>query len=158
MANSVWIGPFGISNNGSGIVFSSPGLFPDGSTSTPSVAFSASPTTGIFRSAAGGIGLTFNQYTYGFFGSALSILQGVPVAWTSSSNVDGGTDTGISRISAGVLGIGTGAQGSFAGTLKVDTVNAVTAYQANGTPGVATFGPSVVTSITVKNGLVTAIS
>ena len=38
------------------------------------------------------------------------------------------------------------------------TVNMQGAIQSNGTPGVATFGPSVVTSITVKNGLITAIS
>ena len=44
------------------------------------------------------------------------------------------------------------------GTVKTGTVNAVTAFQANGTPGVATFGPSAIASITVRNGIITAIS
>jgi hypothetical protein len=61
-------------------------------------------------------------------------------------------DTCISRLAAGVIGIGTGATGSVAGTLDA------TLYRAAGTAGVATFGPSAVTSITVKGGIITAIS
>jgi hypothetical protein len=38
------------------------------------------------------------------------------------------------------------------------TINSVGVFKANGTSGVATFGPSAVASITVKNGIVTAIS
>lgn len=38
------------------------------------------------------------------------------------------------------------------------TVNASGVYYADGTAGVASFGPSAVASITVKNGLITAIS
>lgn len=37
-------------------------------------------------------------------------------------------------------------------------MNVTTGYAAGGTAGVATFGPSVVTSITVKGGIITAIS
>lgn len=42
----------------------------------------------------------------------------------------GGADTGISRDSAGVVDIGTGAQGSVAGSLKAATVTASTAINA----------------------------
>lgn len=51
-----------------------------------------------------------------------------------------------------VLGAATG------GDKGAGTINAAGAYYANGTVGVAAFGPSAVTSITVKNGLITAIS
>ncbi len=40
-------------------------------------------------------------------------------------------DTGISRISAGVLGIGNGSAGDFSGTLKATIVNAGTGFQVN---------------------------
>lgn len=41
------------------------------------------------------------------------------------------------------------------GTVTAPTVNATTNFQANGTAGV-TFGPSAITTLTVKNGIVTA--
>lgn len=44
-------------------------------------------------------------------------------------------------------------------TLTVNGILNVTGiYKANGVSGVASFGPSVVTSITVVNGIITAIS
>jgi hypothetical protein len=71
----------------------------------------------------------------------------------------GGTpDAGMSRLGAASFSLGTVTQGDFTGTLKLATVNAVTSYQANGVAGVATFGPSAVASITVKQGIITAIS
>jgi hypothetical protein len=41
-------------------------------------------------------------------------------------------DVGLSRLSSGVLALGNGSAGSFAGTLKTTTVNAVTGFQQNG--------------------------
>lgn len=42
------------------------------------------------------------------------------IAWNSAVNLSSGSlDTGFSRIAAGLLGVGTGATGSFAGSLKL---------------------------------------
>ncbi len=70
----------------------------------------------------------------------------------------GSVDVNLSRLSAGNLALGNGTAGDFTGTFKTGTVNAVTGFSANGTAGVATFGPSAVASVTVKNGIITAIS
>lgn len=43
-----------------------------------------------------------------------------------------GQDTGLSYISPGVIGVGTGALGSFAGTLKGATINATSGFQVAG--------------------------
>lgn len=70
----------------------------------------------------------------------------------SATNSVNGVDSSFSRISAGVVGVGTGAQGSSAGSVRAK-------YQSSdGTAGVAAFGPGVVTSITVKDGIIVAIS
>lgn len=69
-----------------------------------------------------------------------------------AATVTGALDAAFSRIGAGIIGVGTGAAGSVAGTLDA------TLYKAAGTAGVATFGPAAVASITIKGGLVTAIS
>ncbi len=70
----------------------------------------------------------------------------------------GSVDVNLSRSAAATLVVGNGTAGDFSGTLKATTINAVTAFSANGTAGVATFGPGAVTSVTVKNGIITAIS
>lgn len=44
------------------------------------------------------------------------------------------------------------------GTVTAATVNSTSAYQASGVAGIATFGPSAVASITIKQGIVTAAS
>ena len=55
-------------------------------------------------------------------------------------------------IAAGVVGVGTGAAGNSVGSIRGK-------YQSSdGTAGVATFGPGAVASITVKDGIITAIS
>ncbi len=75
-----------------------------------------------------------------------------------AGNTIGSVDVNLSRLSAGNLAVGNGTAGDFTGTIKTGTVNAVTGFSANGTAGVATFGPAAVVSITVRNGIVTAIS
>ncbi len=57
-----------------------------------------------------------------FNGSGLVMKSGGLVGWTSSGDYLGPVDTGLSRISAGVLSIGTGAPGSFAGSLKLTNI------------------------------------
>jgi hypothetical protein len=60
----------------------------------------------------------------------------------------------LNETGTGGLQLGTPAGGDKG----AGTINASGAYWANGVAGVATFGPGAVTSITVKNGIVTAIS
>lgn len=51
-------------------------------------------------------------------GTAFSLQASQALGWTSSTtNALGTPDTGISRVSAGIVGVGTGAKGSVAGTI-----------------------------------------
>lgn len=93
---------------------------------------------------------------------ARSAAAGI-LSWAASGGPAQASDSGISRISAGILGVGTGAAGSFAGSLKLTDLTAVGNIQgayksSDGTAGVSSFGPSAVTSITVKDGIIVAIS
>ena len=62
---------------------------------------------------------------YGEFASTQGLISlyssaGSPgILFTATANAENGRDTGITRTAAGVLGIGTGAAGSFAGSLKL---------------------------------------
>lgn len=122
MANSTWIGPFGVFT-GSAFIFTAPVLFPDGSSALPSIAFSGEPTLGLFRPGAGNLGLNTSSghVSIDFAEDVFTFTSGLRFGWTNSATnaFTGGLDTGLSRISAGLLAVGTGAQGSFAGTLKL---------------------------------------
>jgi hypothetical protein len=115
---------FGYSESGGALIFCNNGII-----------------THIFNSATGGDFYLASGGNVGFQS-------------TSTVSVGSGGDTNISRISAGVLGVGTGSQGSTAGTLKANTVNAVSGFQVNGTAlaaqnlsnGVTGGGPVVLTN------------
>jgi hypothetical protein len=131
-------------------------LFADGTSTVPSIAFSAEPATGISRSGASAIRISLNVGgpTFSFQSNGMFLLT------NASSNLVMGIslDSNLSRLGAASLAIGNGNIGDFTGTLKLATLNAVTSYQANGVAGVTTFGPAAVASITVKQGIITAIS
>lgn len=57
MASSIFLWPGFFSSNGSGIVFAQSGLFPDGTTALPGIAFALEPSSGLQRSGAGDISL-----------------------------------------------------------------------------------------------------
>jgi hypothetical protein len=84
--------------------------------------------------------------TYVHYGS------GVQLGWSSTTAAATTSDTGFSRISAGVVGVGTGAAGSTAGTLEA------TNYQVGGTANTGAGTYTAITSITVAGGIVQAIS
>lgn len=65
-----------------------------------------------------------------------------------------GTNYAMTLFNAGGLNLGA----PTGGDKGLGTINAAGAYYANGDAGVASFGPSAVASITVKNGIITAIS
>lgn len=52
------------------------------------------------------------------------------IGWSSTSNFYDAKDVNISRISAGLLGVGTGAQGSFAGDLKFASATSTGSFDA----------------------------
>lgn len=158
MANSIWVSPFA-TFNGSAAVFTSPVQLPDGSAAAPSLTFGSSGP-GWYRISAGVIGLGASGTATPFVAignSGIFLSASNPIAWSATADAFGSDDVGVSRLSAGVLGIGNGNAGSFAGTLKVATINATTAFQINGVAG-ANFGPGAAVSLTIVNGIVTAAS
>jgi hypothetical protein len=85
---------------------------------------------------------------------------------SSSTSIFNAADTALSRLSAGVMGLGTGATASFAGSLKLtqlfrdrtDTAAATTGAQTiNKAAGSVNFAAAA-TSLVVTNSLVTASS
>ena len=55
-------------------------------------------------------------------GGQIRFAYTTPVGWSSNNDpISGTTDTAFTRISAGLIGIGTGAAGSFAGSLQMTT-------------------------------------
>lgn len=91
MANSVFIWPGMFTNNGSQIVFSLPGAFPDGSASAPSITFASTLTTGFYTNNNSLLGVhtgtvTFRTTNTGFqigtlqFGSTASASVDLIVA------------------------------------------------------------------------------
>jgi hypothetical protein len=76
--------------------------------------------------------------------------------FSSTTQGNGSADTGISRDAAGVVDVGTGAQGSKAGQLNAATINATSSFQANGTAGLTQSGTLCSATITLSEGLVTA--
>lgn len=89
-----------------------------------------------------------------------AMLQAVIVDPTNAS-FDGEMQirTAVAGTRANRLSVAQGVwtAGATGGDQGADTINATT-YYAGGTAGVASFGPSAVTSITVKGGIITAIS
>jgi len=108
-------------------------------------------------------------------GTGMFALSSIHViGFSSSTNISTNVplDIGLSRISAGILGVGTGAQGDFGGTIKVATLQSTSDVQvsktitAAGTTGAQTIDKtagtvnfaSAATSLVVTNSLVTANS
>lgn len=166
MANSAFImlSPFTVVGNvtvGGTLTMTGQLLLADGSAATPSLAFNSQSTTGFWFQGSNTVGFgASGNAIIGFDGNGIGLLSTGRVAWMNNSSSPFSTaDTSLSRpASAGVVAIGTGASGSFAGTVKATTINATTTFQLNGANGVATFGASDATSFTVAGGILTAIS
>lgn len=89
----------------------------DGAVGTPSLTFSGSNTTGIYRVVGTGLGFTVASANQVVIGTNI-LRTGLSGVIGFSSNADptlAGTDTGISRNSAGTIAIGAGTAGSIAG-------------------------------------------
>jgi hypothetical protein len=67
-------------------------------------------------------------------GSSIFVGNATPIAFSSTSAWNGSPDTSLSRVSAGVVGVGTGAAGSVAGEIRAATgtlTNAAIAGEIN---------------------------
>lgn len=56
-------------------------------------------------------------------GNLFAVRSNGSFAWSSTTTVTAAADTNLSRVSAGVIGVGTGAAGSVAGTLSLANIN-----------------------------------
>lgn len=140
----------------------------NGSAAAPSYSFSNAASSGFYSagtytiliSAAGTSTLALNYDS----NAEYKMMNSGVVAWSSAANITGSPDSSISRISAGVLGIGNGTQGDFSGSVKMTklyvdytntgTVGAVVINKATGRVNLAAAG----TSLVVTDSLVTAAS
>lgn len=120
---------------GGGGTVTGPITFPDGSASAPSILFTGDTQTGWYQPATDQWSFTVLGTPTQFFTNVLARYGiGVTLAWANGSNaVSGSSDTGLSRSSAGVVAVGTGAQGSTAGTLVANAVNAALFTATTGT-------------------------
>jgi hypothetical protein len=160
MANSVFMQFNGITTDGSGNSttvgsMSAGGAFlgPNGSAAAPTFSFTANTNVGMYN--GGGFPVFSVAGTPRFYvaTAAAGFTSNVALGWSSGTTDPTATvDTGVSRSGVGVLAVGNGTAGDVTGT-----VNA-TIYKSGASTGVTTFGPAAVASITVKGGIVTAIS
>lgn len=128
-----------------------------GTVGAPTYSFASAPTTGFYsfggsNSAYAGSGST--SIAFGAVGvDSIRIGSTSSIGFASGSNPQGAaSDTGVSRSGVATLAVGNGTPGDVTGT-----VNA-TIFKSGATAGVTTFGPAAVASITVKGGIITAIS
>lgn len=123
-----------------------------GSASAPTYAFTTSTNAGMFNGggfpefAVGGVARLFVATNSG------GVTSNTSWGWSASTTDPTTLDTGLSRTAAGVVAVGNGTTGDVTGT-----VNA-TIFKSGASAGVTTFGPAGVVSITVKGGIITAIS
>jgi hypothetical protein len=101
-------------------------LVADGTVARPSISFASEPGLGIYKSALGTMSFANDQYdpanpvfTVNSGGRAqLGGSFGV-FGFTSTGSSSIAIDTGLSRISAGIVAIGNGTQGDTSGSLQV---------------------------------------
>ena len=128
--------------SGSTVTFNTPIGLSAGAAGTPSLYLNGTPTTGFYFPATNNIYFTVGT-GFGTYGTGAVFLSGsggggiVKVgnvggfSFSSSTNEQGSQDTNISRTTAGVLGVGTGAQGSTAGTIAATKLQLTSFVFAN---------------------------
>lgn len=163
MASSAFIVPGNLSVGGT-LTMTGALLLADGTQTVPSLAYASETGKGWYSRGTSLITYVVGNGTgivdiSGITNSEHINLKASGMFGISSANADAAAaDSGISRLGSASLEFGNGTNGNAAGTITGATINATSAFQANGTPGAATFGPGGVTSLTVAKGIVTAAS
>jgi hypothetical protein len=158
------VSQFSVSNTG--VVLAS-----NGSSTAPAYSFASSPNSGIVVGQGGAGRLTL--YAGGALGLYLdqnnnvaAFLNTTRLGWSSGTPIATGIDVAFSRLSAGVLGLGTGGAASVAGALSCNEVRLSRTITAAGTTGAQTINNSTgsvnfaaaATSLVVTNSLCTVNS
>jgi hypothetical protein len=112
------ITPSGGRPAGAGGAVSGPILFPDGSSSAPSITFSSDPTTGFFKGVAAGIdALLGGQDAFRFTSTKLSTGTNVAIGLNAGTGTFGSPDVTLTATGAGKLSLtGTTPMLQFGGT------------------------------------------
>ena len=94
-------------------------LLPDGVQANPSYAFASEPNMGMFRFSASQLGFGISgAIRLRFVGAIIETRPDHVFSWNASTNLQGATDTGISRDAAGVIDLGNGTAGNFSAFLR----------------------------------------
>lgn len=118
-----------ITDNGTNVTFTEAILEAAGANTAPAYSFSSDTVTGVYSRGAGTWTVSVNQTPRFDLQAAKATYSQIPIGWASSNDASGATDTAISRVSGGTVGIGTGANGNTGGNLqltKITKYNAVT--------------------------------
>jgi len=107
-----------------------------GSVSVSSIGPSAETNSGFWFEAGSTIGSIAGNNIHFTSASLFRLKSSLILGWASGDPYTTNADTGFSRISAGVIGVGTGAAGSVAGQLNLTTLSVAGVTYANrpGTP------------------------
>jgi hypothetical protein len=122
-----------------------PLLAPNGSVTAPSYSFSGSSNSGMYFSSSAVIFAAAGVGTFATNGTVDAIPGTIPLDFNSSA-VGSAIDTGISRSAAGVIAVGSGAQGSTVGSVLAANIVPVS---VSSTYTNATTGPTNVTGLSI---------
>lgn len=102
--------------------------------------------------------------TNSFYGRNIQLASNYTLAWSNTNAVGATMDTGISRVAAGIVGIGSGNQGGVGGTLQVTTISGAGVinfgkYYVSGVSGwTGSFSTSGGQTVSVLNGIITGVA
>lgn len=114
-----------------------------GSVSTPTYAFLGTngSSSGMLWQNGNGLGFSYaGAAKFNVYLNYVTIPNGNSYAWAAAPLMSNNPDTGISRISAGVVGVGNGTGGNVSGTLEAATVQFSTALVSLGGGAAPTLG------------------
>lgn len=97
-------------------------VFPNGASGKPSIGFAGSVTTGFWQTGSAVVATGGGTNVCAFSSAQARLSSGGVWAWSSADTGSSGADTGISRLGAASIAIGTQTAGDFTGTLKFTTL------------------------------------
>jgi Chaperone of endosialidase/Repeat of unknown function (DUF5907) len=136
------------------IAFSNVISVPAGTLSNPGILFGTGSTLGgIFTASNIGVEIQYaGTNCLNISTGQLELPNNATLQWSASTNPETTFDSGISRISAGVLGFGNGNLSDVSGTVSAAH------FTAGGNAGVSAGPFTTISSITTTSGIVTALT